>query len=137
MGKYAKFHRKSPVKRGMNPIWRGIGCILIVIVPLLAYGLMVLVSPLIIATGKVPYQLLGYVHLPEWVFRVRILAGIALFFTSISNLWMNIITFFVMVLILTGVTSLLYALAFALIGPARYTSLDAPPSKYKAKKYTR
>jgi len=121
----------------MNPIWRGIGCILIVIVPLLAYGLMVLFSPLIIATGKVPYQLLGYVHLPEWVFRVRILAGLALFFSSINNLWMNIITFFVMVLILTAVASLLYALVYALIGPARYSSQDAPPSKYQGKKYTR
>lgn len=137
MGKYAKFQRKSPVKRGLNPIWRGIGCILIVTVPLLAYWLMVLFSPLIIATGKVPYQLLGSVHLPEWVFRVRILAGLALFITSINNLWMNIITFFVMVLILTAVASLLYSMVYALIGPARYTPQDAPPSKHKAKKYTR
>jgi uncharacterized membrane protein YuzA (DUF378 family) len=137
MGKYAKYQRKAPVKRGLHPIWRGIGCILIIVVPLIAYGLMVLVVPSIIATGKVPYQLLGYVHFPIWVFKVRILADIAIFIGSINHLWLNIITFFVIVLILTGVASLLYAMFYSLVGPARYSALDAPPSKYKAKVYKR
>jgi len=121
----------------MNPIWRGIGCILIVVVPLLAYGMMLVFVPPIIATGKVPYQLLGHVQFPEWAFKVRIVADIASYISSIDNLWMNIITFFVMLLILTAVASLLYSMIYALIGPARYSELDAPPTKYKGKKYTR
>jgi len=137
MGKYSKFQKKTPKKAGMNPIWRGIGCILIVIVPLMAYGLTVLFAPKIIATGKVPHDLLGYVHFPVWVFRVRILADVAYFIAHINNLWMNIIMFFVMLLILTAVASLLYSFVYAMVGPARYTGTDAPPSKYKAKKYTR
>jgi hypothetical protein len=137
MTKYAKYQRKSAEKKGMNPIWRGIGCILIVIVPLLAYGMMLIFSPLIIATGKVPYQLLGYVQLPEWAFKVRIVADVALFIGSINNLWMNSITFFVMLLILTGVASLLYSMIYSVVGPARYTELDAPPTKYKGKVYKR
>ena len=137
MGKYAKFQRKTPEKKGLNPIWRGIGCILIVIVPLLAYGLMVLFVPVIIATGKVPYQLLGFVQFPDWAYKVRIVADIAIFIGSIQNLWLNIITFFVIVLILTTVASLLYSWIYSVVGPARYTEMDAPPSKHKAKKYTR
>jgi hypothetical protein len=137
MGKYAKYQRKPPKKRGLHPIWRGIGCILIIIVPLLAFGMMLVSVPPIIATGKVPYQLLGRVHFPDWAFKVRIVAGIASYISSIDNLWMNIITFFVMLLLLTAVASLLYSLIYTLVGPARYSAQDAPPPKYKAKKYTR
>ena len=137
MGKYTKYHIKAHDKRGLKPIWRGIGCILLIIAPLLAYGMMLAFSPSIIATGKVPYQLLGHAQFPEWFFRVRIGADFASYLSSIDNLWINIITFFVMLLTLIGAFSLLYTLIHALVGPARYTDLDAPPSKYKGKKYTR
>ena len=137
MGKYAKYHRRSAGKREMNPLWRGIGCILIIVVPLLAYGMMLVFVPPIIATGKVPYQLLGYVRFPEWVFHYRILAVPASLIGSINNLWMNIITFFVMLLILTAVASLMYTAIYSFVGPARYSEMDAPPTKYKGKKYTR
>jgi len=137
MGKYAKYQHKSVERRRMNPIWRGIGCILIIIVPLMAFGLMVVFAPSIIATGKVPYQLLGFVHFPDWAFKFRMTAYIASFISSINNLWLNIITFFVMLLILTTVTSLVYSLVYAMVGPARYSAEDAPPPKYKAKAYKR
>ena len=137
MGRYSKFHRKSPVKKGLHPIWRGIGCILIIVVPLLAYGLMLVFVPPIIATGKIPYQLLGNVHFPEWAYHYRMLSGIAIFISSINNLLMDIVTFFVMLLLLTGVASLLYSIFYSVVGPVRYSQVDAPPSKYRAKKYTR
>jgi hypothetical protein len=137
MGKYAKYQRKSPAKGGLHPIWRGIGCILIIVVPWLAYWLMVVIVPQIIATGKVPYQLLGYIRFPEWAFRYRIIAGLASFFSSLQNPWINMITFFVILLILTSIASLVYATIYKVIGPARYTELDAPPTKYKTKVYKR
>lgn len=137
MAKYAKYQRKSPEKKGRNPIWRGIGCILFIVVPLLAYGLMLVFVPPILATGKVPYQLLGPVHFPDWAFKVQIVAGIASNISSINNLWVKIITFFVGLVIVTGVASLLYSMVYSLVGPPRYSDLDAPPTKYKGKKYTR
>jgi hypothetical protein len=137
MGKYLKFRSKSPEKKGMHPIWRGIGCILIIVVPLLAFWMMSIFVPLIIATGKIPYQLLGPVHFPERAFKIQIVAGIARFISSFDNLWVNIIMFFVILLILTAVFSLLYSAIYTIVGPTRYTELDAPPTKYKGKKYTR
>jgi hypothetical protein len=137
MAKYAKYKVKIDENKGMNPIWRGIGCILIVVVPLLAFGLMILIVPSIIATGKVPYQFLGYVHFPDWAYKFQMTADIANFIGSIKDLWVNMITFFVIILILTTVASLLYSWVYSVVGPARYTELDAPPSKHKAKKYTR
>jgi hypothetical protein len=137
MQKYGRIQRKPHEKKELNPIWRGIGCILSVIVPLMSYGLMILSVPLIIATGKVPYQILGRVHFPDWVSKVPILGNTASFIGSIDNLWMNTITFFVMVLLLTALSSLVYSMVYAIFGPARYSSVDAPPPKVKVKKYTR
>jgi hypothetical protein len=137
MAKYSKYQRKSPEKKGRNPIWRGIGCILIIVVPLLSYGLMLVFVPLIVATGKVPYQLVRPVHFPDWVFKAQIVAGIASSISSINNLWVKIIIFFVTLLIVTGVASLLYSMIYSVVGPPRYSEMDAPPPKYKGKKYTR
>jgi len=75
MSKYAKYRIRQDPKQGMNPVWRGIGCILLVVVPLLAFGLMELLVPVLIKTGKVPYQLVGYVHFPDWI---RSLPGLGL-----------------------------------------------------------
>jgi hypothetical protein len=137
MAKFAKFQQKSPAKRGLHPIWRGIGCILIVVVPLVAYWLTVLSVPSIIATGKVPYALLGRIQFANWTYHTPFIGTIASYIYSINNLWLNIITFFVMVMLLTGVASLLYTMFYSLVGPARYNELDAPPTKHKAKRYTR
>ncbi len=137
MSKYTKYRVKQEEKKGMNPIWRGIGCILIVAVPVLSFGLMVLFVPPIMATGKVPYQLVGHVQFPTWAYQVAFTADIARFFSNINNLWLNIITFFVMAMILTTVSSLLYSWIYSLVGPARYTALDAPPPKHQGRQYKR
>jgi hypothetical protein len=137
MGKYQRFEEKPRKEHEIHPVWRGIGCILFVVIPLAAYFLMLLVSPFIIATGYVPYQLLGFVHFPDWMFKTQITSSIALYIGSIENLWANLVIFIVILVLLAGVVWLLYSAVYDLVGPARYTELDAPPSKYKAKKYTR
>jgi hypothetical protein len=137
MAKYAKYQRKSPEKKGQNPIWRGIGCILIFVSLVFSYWMMTIFVPIVIATGKVPYQLLGFVHFPEWAFKLQITADIARFISSLDNLGISLITYFVILLLVTAVASFLYALIYPLVGPTRYTELDAPPTKYKGKKYTR
>ncbi|MGZ6346749.1 MAG: hypothetical protein ACXWNC_04150 [Anaerolineales bacterium] len=137
MSKYVKYRVKQDPKKVMNPIWRGIGCILLVVVPLLAFGLMELLVPVLIKTGKVPSQLVGYVRFPDWAYKVMIISSITRFIGSLQNLWISIITFFVIVLLLTTIASLLYTWMYSLVGPAQYSALDAPPSKHKAKAYKR
>jgi hypothetical protein len=137
MGKYMRYHSKTPGKKPMHPIWRGIGCILIVFVPLLTFWLMTIFVPMIVSSRKLPYQLLGPVHFPKWILKLRFLDGITGFIGSLDNLWISIITFLVILLILTAVVSISYSMIYAAVGPARYKETDAPPSKYKTKKYTR
>ena len=137
MGKYSKYQRKSEKKPEANPIWRGIGCILIVVVPVISYALMVILTPAIVATGLVPYALLGYVKFPEWVLRTPILSDIALFIGGINDLGLKLIAFFVILLLVAAIFSLLYSLVSQVIGPPRYSDKDAPPSTHKGKIYKR
>ncbi len=137
MAKYNKFQPKTRVTREIHPVWRGIGCLLIVILPIISFLLMLVVSPAILATGFVPYQLTGYVHFPDWMFKTQITAGIARYIGSLENLWANLVIFIVVLVILSGVIWLLYSALYKMVGPARYSEVDAPPTGYKPKKYTR
>jgi hypothetical protein len=137
MTAFNKFQPKTRQKKGMNPIWRGIGCILIVVVPLITLGLTTIVAPLIITTGYVPSELLGHVNFPDWVITAPILSGIASYIAGINNLWLGVVVFIVILVLLTGISSLIYVTILQFIGPPRYSEMDAPPSKFKAREYKR
>jgi hypothetical protein len=137
MAKFAPYQRQSAGKRKMSPLWYGIGCILIIVVPLAAYWLTGIIIPPLLATGLVPSQLVGHVRFPAWFFRYRILAQPAGLIGSVNNLWLDIITFLIVILILFAIISLIYSLIYAIVGPPTYSEFDAPPAKYKPKKYTR
>jgi hypothetical protein len=137
MGKYLKYQQKTAEKPGMNPIWRGIGCILIVIVPLISYGLTAIIIPPVLASGLMPYQILGRVQFPTWAYTAPVIGGIAGFISSIDNFWLLVIGFFIMLTLLTGVFSILYAMVYQVVGPARYTATDAVPTKHKGGTYRR
>lgn len=137
MGRYNKFQNRTRQKPQANPLWRGYGCILMVALPLVTFGLTVTLTSPLVATGLVPLELLGYVNFPAWVFRVPFLAGGAIFLRGIDNLWLGVIVFFVIMLLLTAIGSLVYVAVLQVVGPPRYSELDAPPTGYKPKKYTR
>lgn len=137
MGKYSKYSQPKTVKKEIKPIWRGIGCILMVIVPVMTYGLMMLVTPLVAATGKIPPFLMGKIQLAPWVYETPFLSTLASYLYSANNLGLHAVVYLVMLLLVTGVTSLFYSMVYSLIGPTRYTEQDAQPTKHKAKKYTR
>jgi hypothetical protein len=137
MGHYLRYQRKPREKKEPNPIWRGIGCLTIVIFLILAYWITTTFNTQLIATGKIPSGFLGYVHFPAWVFKLRFLSVIATFIGSINNFWLINIMFFMILLILFVVTTFIGVLIYNLLGPARYTDLDAPPTKRRAKVYKR
>ena len=85
MAKYNKFQQKPEKKAGMNPVWRGIGCLLIVIIPLLGYGLMKLLLPPIIASPYAPTDIMGFVQFDEWVYKAPALGPISLFIHGIPD----------------------------------------------------
>jgi peptidoglycan/LPS O-acetylase OafA/YrhL len=85
----------------------------------------------------IPTELLGYIQFPDWVWKIPILARIVAPIASYNNLKAVLVFFVVVLVLLIGVYSTLYAIIYRIVGPPRYSAVDAPPPKYKPKKYKR
>lgn len=132
----ARYDRKTdeqPWK--VHPIWRGIGCILLIFVPFLSFLLArflmatVTIVPLPVELRKpVVFSYYEMVYVDRIVYRVndfldgRLLYG-ELFFTVIFM----VLGF--------GLLSILYGVLYRMFGPPRYGPLDAPPIKKNRRRY--
>src|SRR5688572_3104846 len=136
MGKYNKFQRKrpeSPYK--IHPAWTGIGCLMIVIVPIMSWAASVELIKLAKAQGwPVMRQLSGYVRLPEALYTTPILDRVANYISSIPDFSALALFFLVILLLLSGILSFTYAAVYRVIGPPRYTSEDAPAPRVRTKR---
>jgi len=135
MGKYTIYKRPEHKRRGeVHPIWRGIGCLLIIIVPLISYaGAVLLVNYGLSQGWPIPAEWLGYIKFPDWVWQIPFLAGIARPIANFSHPIAILAFFVVILLLLTGFSSTVYAFIYRCLGPPRYSALDAPPSRHRSK----
>lgn len=141
MGRYDRFSR-APARRRLpvtHPIWRGIGCLIIVIVPLLSFGLAyLLVNYAINQEWPIPYQLIGTPRLPGFIWQVPALARLFQPVLAWENMYAYLLATLLMMLILGALLSLVYAVLYSMIGPPRYSPLDEPPIRgVKVKPYKR
>jgi hypothetical protein len=116
MGKYNQFNRSVSLKeresrKQPHPVWRGIGFILMILIPFLAYF-----SGLVLIEQN---NLHGWFAIP------------AEYFTKSGDpyLYIKIGLTVVISLVLYGVISLLGVMLLSVLGPSRYGPLDAPPIK--------
>jgi hypothetical protein len=139
MGKYVKYQRKTYERRNeTHPVWRGIGCLLMVIVPLMSYaGAVTLVNYGVGHGWPFPPEFIGYIQFPDWVWNAPVLPMLAAPIANYPNLWAVLIVFLILLLLLSGVFSTVYSILYRITGPSKYSPLDAPPSKHKAKVYKR
>jgi hypothetical protein len=140
MGKYSSSAVKKEMPRpdGPHVIWRGIGCLSMIIIPAISIAAGIETVKYALANGlPVPYELLGYITLPE-IFRKS--SGLWAVFgplTRINNLLAYVTASILYMVAIGGITSVIYAIAYRVVGPPRYGPLDIPPPKVKVKKYTR
>lgn len=140
MGKY----RSSAVKRGADKkrephyAWRGIGCLMLLIVPVISvaagfetinYGLK--------HGWPIPFQLLGMPVLPDFFYKST---GLMILLTPIvrtPHFYAYAVTSLMYMVLLGGIMSVVYAFAYRMATPSRYGPLDAPPPNIKVKRYKR
>jgi hypothetical protein len=138
MGKYQRNVREKQTKKTLHPIWRGIGCLLIVIIPVLSYAIALLTLPLFYESGLVPNALRGTMQVPTWMWYSPIVAGFIQTVIGQPNLKALLVLAFVYILAMGGLMSVFYAIIYRRLGPSRYGPKDAPPIQVKkVKKYTR
>ena len=141
MGKYSTYSRPKPKPRnlGVHPVMRGIGCIMIVVVPILAYGVAVLLVNYGGARGwPIPPNWYGPPTIHPLLWNVQGLRPILAFIQAQNNLEANLIFTIVLILVIGGIMSVIYGYIYTLFGPPRYGPQDAPPIRgVKVKRYKR
>jgi len=140
MTKYSSVPRRQAPKRDQpHPIWRGIGCLTMIIVPLISYAVAKISIDYGLEHGwPIPYQLLGSPRLPDLVYDVPVLFQIFGRLTSWTHMYAYLAATLLLTILLGGILSFGYAVVYAIIGPSRWGPLDIPPPKgIKSRAYKR
>ncbi len=140
MTKYSSYHqrRAEPEPERSHPVWRGIGCLMIAIVPVISYGLAVLTASFAFAQNwPLPSQLLGRPVTPSFLWSLPGLVPILAAIESMNNLYLLLALTFVYIVILGAIISFGYALVYQIAGPPRLGPLDVERPNIKVKRYKR
>jgi hypothetical protein len=120
-----------------HPIWRGIGCLLMLIVPTISIFIgKVLVDLALKNKLRLPPELLGIPQLPDILYKSEGLRPL-LPMIKIPNLYAYIVASVICILVISSLISLIYAVVYRITNPYRYGPLDEPPSRIKAKRHSR
>lgn len=140
MGKYTTHSRQpsKPRNVGVHPVMRGIGCIMIVIVPILAYGVALLLIDYGIQHGwPIPPNWLQRITIPPVLFNLQGLAPVWNFLLVQDNLVAKIVFTIAITVVFGGIMSIIYGYIYTIFGPPQYGPQDAPPIRVKVKRYKR
>lgn len=121
MGKHytSNIHKPPPKKREIHPIWCGIGFVMIIFIPIIAY-----------------YGTLFFIDENKrqgWFYYPTALAAPG----SDSLLFIKVIITLILTFILYSIFTFIIFLLYSLFGPPRYGPTDVPPTQYRGKRYTR
>jgi len=128
----------KPKSTEPHPIWRGIGCFIIIVVPVLSFAAADLSLPFFLNRGLVPKELLVTPATPDWMW--TLIPGLAPIFQFLFGRYAIgaiLILTVLFIIILGGIFSVLYSFMYRTVAPSRYGPMDAPPPKVKVKKYKR
>ncbi len=141
MTKYrdAAARRSVSKQKEVHAIWRGIGCLMILIVPVVSYILAeITVNEAVRGGWALPYQLMGSPVIPNLLWTAAPgLAPLFAFVQEQNNLYAVVGFAIVYIVILGAVISLGYSVVYRLVGPPRYGPLDVPQPKVSVKSYKR
>ena len=140
MGRYTSYQRRKPtIERGqVHPVMRGIGCVLFAIVPLISYGIAVLLVKYGVQKGwPIPPNWLGTPTIHPLLFRLAGLRTIIDFLLLQTNLFANLVFAIAIAVFIFGLLSIIYGYMFKLMGPPEYGPTDVPPVRVKVKRYKR
>ncbi len=140
MGKYSSYSHKQEKPRnvGVHPVMRGIGCIMIILVPILSYGIAVLLVNYGFAHGwPIPPSWFGHPTIPPLLMRLQGLRPIWDFLVQQNNLTAILFFTVTIIVVIGGIMSIIYGYMYTLFGPPRYGPMDVPPIRIKVKRYKR
>lgn len=139
MAKYQNYQKAKELPRNeIHPVWRGIGCIIMIITPIISGA----AAKLLLDFGRVQkwpflYELSGYFRFPEIFYKIPGISMLANYISSIPYFKALAVFFLLLLLAFSGILAVLNAVLYRLVGPPRYTRIDEPAPRVKTKRYTR
>lgn len=113
----------KPRPWSIHPIWRGIGCLFMILLPIMSF----VASYLLLRENFRQ----GWVAMPENLLR-------SFFIPSFGTVYLADLALTLILMFLEfGILTVGYAFLYRLIGPSRYGPLDAPPSGRRRTRYKR
>jgi hypothetical protein len=140
MGKYTSYSRTPPKPRntGVHPLMRGIGCIMMVVVPILSWGLAILLVNYGSRSGwPIPPAWMGRVEIPPFLLGLENLRPVWNFLMVQPRLIAHLVFTAAIIVVIGGLMSVLYGYIYTIFGPPKYGPQDAPPIRIKVKRYRR
>lgn len=139
MGKYSSVKKKEVIRdRSPHAIWRGIGCMMFILIPILSIAIGVeLVNYGVANKWRIPYQLMGYPAMPDFFRLSNAIWAATAPIRGIENFYAYAVAALVITLILGAIISIAYSFVFQIMGPPRYGPTDVPPVKIKGMKKSR
>ena len=132
MTKYERFDKFSEMQQPpgsqIHPIWRGIGCVMFVLIPIVAYAAADTFFDN--ASGLV---LFGSTVFPSSGILFRIIFSFPLWGSTFRFSLFHLVFMILFSVMGFLIFSLVYAVVYRVTGPSMYGPLDAPPSR-KTKK---
>lgn len=141
MGNY-RFEETKKKRGETSAGWRGIGCLLMIFLPIVAYygGFLLLrdVEGLDKFWYGIAPGLFGKIAIPGLLLRIKSLLPLWQFLYDIDNLSLYIAFGSIILFVLSGIVGIIYSIMHSAVMPSRYGPMDAPPPKRrKTKKYSR
>ena len=139
MGKHNSYQKTPDLPRSeIHPIWRGIGCIIILLTPIISWA----ATQVLLDVGKSQkwpfmYGLAGTVRFPDIFYTTPYVQIVANYLSNIPYLEAMAMFFVLFLIMFSGIFAVINAALYRMIGPPRYTRLDEPAPRVKTKRYTR
>jgi hypothetical protein len=140
MGRYGSpVQRETSVRKPeeSHVMWRGLGCVLMIVIPLISWALSVQIVNYMVKKGyALPVELMGRPSMPGFI-RGTGLNAILLPLFSTNNIYAYLFFTLICIIVISSVFSLVYAIVYRAVNPYRYGPTDAPPPKRNPKKKSR
>jgi hypothetical protein len=121
MGNYERYTPQKDQGPKVHPVWRGIGCLMMILIPVMAYAAADLFMQAAPGLGWFPHTSGIYGDLNLKYITLPVSMG-----TIIFTLFFTIFGFLLL--------SFAYAVIYRFTGPPRYGPTDSPPIRKKKKK---
>jgi len=125
-------------RREINPVMRGIGCIMMIIVPIFSYLLSDQLAEKNFGIQVLPASWYDTITFPPAFYQLS--GPVTSLFRSISgvkHLAANLLMTVVITIVLGGIMSVVYGYIYQVFGPPKYGPTDEPPIRKKVKRYKR